>query len=156
MKYQDFKHFCTEHLLTWGLHSDYFVELSAMLCAHESGGGKHRRQLISKGGMLVPEGAARGLWGMEPPTHDSVWYNSDTINARASKYGITRSDPDRMINDDVYALWMARHYIAMDKNPLPKTPEAMAQYCKDYWNRTGAATPEKYLNDWQLWKDGKL
>jgi len=156
MRYQEFKRFCTEYLLNWGLHSDAVVELLCMIAAHESHGCKYRRQLIMKNSQLVPEGAARGPWGMEPPTHNSVWDNSDTINARASKFGITRSDPDRMIDDDVYALWMARHYIAMDRNPLPKTPEAMAQYCKDYWNRTGAATPEKYLNDWQLWKDGKL
>lgn len=127
-----------------------------MIAAHESLGGKHRRQLISRGGALVPEGKARGLWGMEPRTHDSTWDNSDTIVARAKKYGIVRSDPDRMINDDVYGLWMCRHYIAMDSAALPKTPQAMAEYAKRYWNAGGSASAEKYLRDWQLWKEGKL
>lgn len=156
MKYQDFKHLCTESLLEWGLHRDNAVELLCMIAAHESRGCKLRRQLISKNGSLTPEGAARGPFGIEPPTHNSVWDNCDSIKARAVKYGIERSDPDRLINDDRYSIFVARHYLLMDVNPLPKTPEAMAQYCKDYWNRTGAATPEKYLNDWQLWKDGKL
>lgn len=127
-----------------------------MLVAHESLGGKHRRQLIRKGGKLVPEGKARGLWGMEPLTHDSTWDNSDTIAARAKKYGIVRSSPDRMIDDDAYALWMCRHYIAMDSAPLPKTPQAMAEYAKRYWNAGGEATPEEYLRDWELWKNDKL
>ena len=152
MKYQDYKQFCTKQLIAWGLYSEYFVELSAMIAAHESLGGKHRRQLISKGGRLVPEGKARGLFGMEPLTHDSVWDNSDTIISRGRKFGIERSNADRMINDDVYALWMCRHYIAMDSKPLPKTPQSMAEYAKIYWNAGGAASAAAYIRDWQLWK----
>ncbi len=147
MKYADFKHLCTETLLDWGLHSDHCVELLAMICAHESLGGKHRRQI---GG-----GPALGIFQIEPVTHNSVWDNSDSIRARAKRYGITE-DVGRLETDDRYSIWVARHYLAMDKNPLPKTPEAMAAYCKSYWNRTGKATPEKYLNDWQAWKDGRI
>jgi len=134
------------------MHSDHCVELLAMICAHESAGGKHRRQLISENGKLVAKGKARGLFGIEPLTHDSTWDNSDSINARASKYGIQRSDPDRLIDDDMYSVWVARHYLAMDTNPLPKTIEAMAAYAKSYWNRGGEATAEEYLRDWKAWK----
>jgi hypothetical protein len=147
MKYSDFKALCAEALLDWGLHSDHCVELLAMLAAHESLGGKHRRQI---GG-----GPALGIFQIEPVTHNSVWDNSDTIKSRAARFGI-KEDVSRLETDDRYSIFVARHYLAMDVNPLPKTPEAMAQYCKSYWNRTGKATPEKYLNDYRAWQDGRL
>lgn len=147
MKYSEFKHFCTEALLDWGLHSDHCVELLAMIVAHESLGGKYRRQ--------VGGGPALGVYQMEPATHDSIWNHSDTIHGKALKLGIKR-DLSKLEFDDRYATFVARCYLAMDKNPLPKTPEAMAAYCKSYWNRTGKATPEKYLNDWQAWRDGRI
>lgn len=146
MKYTDFKHLCTEVLLDWGLHSDHCVELLAMICAHESLGGKHRKQI---------GGPALGIFQIEPVTHSSVWDNSDSIRARAKRYGIAE-DVSKLETDDRYSIWVARHYLAQDQNPLPKTSEAMAAYCKSYWNRTGKATPEKYLNDWQAWKDGRI
>lgn len=146
MKYTDFKHFCTEALLDWGLHSDHCVELLAMIAAHESLGGKHRKQI---------GGPALGLFQIEPVTHNSVWDSSDSIRARAARYGITE-DASKLESDDRYSIWVARHYLAQDPNPLPKTPEAMAAYCKHYWNRTGKATPDKYLNDWQAWRDGRI
>jgi hypothetical protein len=147
MKYSDFKALCAEALLDWGLHSDHCVELLAMLAAHESLGGKHRRQI---GG-----GPALGLFQIEPVTHNSVWDHSDTIKSRAARFGI-KEDVSRLEADDRYSIFVARHYLLMDSNPLPKTPEAMAQYCKSYWNRTGKATPAKYLNDYRAWQDGRL
>jgi hypothetical protein len=147
MKYADFKSLCAEALLDWGLHSDHCVELLAMICAHESLGGKHRRQIGS--------GIALGIFQIEPITHNSVWDNSDTIRARAARFGI-KEDVANLEYSDRYSIWVARHYLAMDKSPLPKTPEAMADYCKSYWNRTGKATPEKYLNDYRAWQDGRL
>jgi hypothetical protein len=146
MKYTDFKHFCTETLLDWGLHSDHCVELLAMIAAHESLGGKYRKQI---------GGPALGLFQIEPVTHNSVWDHSDSIRARAKRHGITE-DVSKLESDDRYSIWVARHYLAQDPNPLPKTPEAMAAYCKSYWNRTGKATPEKYMNDWCRWRDGRI
>lgn len=145
MKYPEFKALCAEALLDWGLHSDHCVELLAMICAHESLGGKHRKQI---------GGPALGLFQIEPVTHNSVWDNSDSIRARAARYGI-EEDVSKLESDDRYSIWVARHYLAMDKNPLPKTPEAMAAYCKHYWNRTGKATPAKYLDDYMRWKNDR-
>jgi len=54
MKYQKFKHFCTERLLKWGLHSDHFVELSAMLVAHESLGKNHESCCINQNRRRLP------------------------------------------------------------------------------------------------------
>jgi hypothetical protein len=147
MKYSDFKTLCAEALLDWGLHSDHAVELLAMIAAHESLGGKHRRQI---GG-----GPALGIFQIERVTHNSIWDNSDTIKSRAARYGI-KEEVSRLETDDRYSIFVARHYLLMDVNPLPKTPEAMAAYCKSYWNRTGKATPQKYLNDYRAWQDGRL
>lgn len=144
MKYSDFRHWCTEFLLEFGMHSDHCVEILAMICAHESLGGKYRRQI---GG-----GPALGVYQMEPATHDSIWNHSDTIHGKALKLGIKR-DLSKLEFDDRYATFVARCYLAMDKNPLPKTPEAMAEYCKSYWNRTGKATPQKYLDDYNRWRN---
>ena len=144
MKYSQFKVLCTEALLDFGMHSESAVELLAMICAHESLGGKFRSQ--------VGGGPALGLFQIEPETHDSIWGNSDTIRQRAAKHGIVR-DLSQLENNDRYSIFVARHYLAMDANPLPKGLEAMSAYCKSYWNRTGKATPEKYLNDYLRWRD---
>lgn len=147
MTYEQFRASCTEWLLDFGMHSDDAVELLAMLCAHESSGGKHRRQI---GG-----GPAIGIFQIEPVTHNSIWDNSDTIRSRAKRLGI-KEDVSKLEGDDKYSVFVARHYLAMDRNPLPKSYEAMSKYCKSYWNRTGKATPEKYLADYMTWKDGRL
>lgn len=147
MTYQKFKADVTEWLKEWDMYSESAVELLAMICAHESLGGKHRRQI---GG-----GPALGVFQIEPLTHDSVWDNSDTIHKRAAKYGIKR-DLSQLEHNDKYSVFVARHYLAMDRNPLPKNPQAMAEYCKSYWNRTGKATAEKYLADYKAWKVGAL
>lgn len=144
MRYSELRYSITEWLLEWGLYSENCVELMLMIVAHESVGGKHRRQI---GG-----GPALSLYQIEPPTHDSIWDNSDSIKARAAKFGIKR-DLSQLELNDKYATFVARHYLAMDKNPLPKTTEAMAVYCKSYWNRTGKATPEKYLADYNRWRN---
>jgi hypothetical protein len=91
MTYQQFKAICAEALLDWCLHSDHCVELLAMICAHESLGGKHRRQI---GG-----GPALGIFQIETVTHNSVWDNSDTIRARAQRYGI-KEDVSKLETDD--------------------------------------------------------
>ena len=144
MKYSQFKALCTEALLDFGMHSESAVELLAMICAHESLGGKHRRQ--------VGGGPALGIFQIEPATHNSIWDNSDSIKSRAMRLGI-KEDVNKLESDDRYSIFVARHYLAQDVNPLPKGLEAMAAYCKSYWNRTGKATPEKYLNDYLRWRD---
>lgn len=113
------------------------VELLLMIAAHESHLGKYRRQI---GG-----GPALGIYQIEPVTHDSIWDNCDSIERLAKRMNIKRK-VSRLVDDDRYSTFVARCYLLMDVNPLPKTPESMAQYCKDYWNRTGKAKPEDYLN----------
>lgn len=147
MTYLQFKEWATRLLKLWGLYKPHVVECLAMIVAHESLGGKYRKQI---GG-----GPARGIFQMEFITHNSVWDTQDTINKRAKQFGIKRNK-DLMETSDEYALFVARHYLLQDPNPIPTDPKAMSVYCKTYWNRGGKATPEEYYRDWELWKSGKL
>lgn len=142
MNYSRYKVLCENLFNKWGIYSPYRVELHCMLVAHESQLGKHRKQ--------VGGGPARGLHQIEGDTEDSIWNNSDKIKENAAKFGIVRNKGRGEI-DDIYDLFVAAHYVMMDENALPKTIETMADYAKSYWNRTGKATPEKYLNDYNTW-----
>ena len=146
--YNELKVFIHEHLRKLalasgrsGLDKSNVAEILIMIAAHESKAGEYRVQL---GG-----GPARGLFQMEEDTHDSIWENSDIIKDVAKRCGYHKNF-DLMENDDGYATFMARMYIAMDPSPAPKYPnfQAMAKYCKSYWNRTGAATWQKYNDDY--------
>jgi hypothetical protein len=142
MLLKTFHKLVTADLKKWGLHSDSAVKTICMATAHESGLGKYRKQL---GG-----GPALGLQQIEPTTHDSIWTYSDTIRERAREFGILR-DLNQLENDDSYSIWVARHYLLMDVDPLPVGDIATALYCKSYWNRTGKATAEEYLRDYWSW-----
>ena len=144
MKYAQFKKLCTECLTEWGLYSPAVVELMCMIVAHESMQGKHRRQV---------NGPALSLFQIEPPTHDDIWQNGPSMKARAKRFGIVQNVAS-LETDDRYAIFVARHHLMRDPNPVPTTPEAMARYCKSYWNTaSGKATAEKYLNDWEQWRN---
>lgn len=144
MKYREFRHQVTEYLLEFGLHADLAAELLCMICAHESLGGKFRRQM--------GDGPARSIYQVERIAHDDAWDRSRSIHANALKVGIKR-DWSKMETDDRYATFVARHIIMLDPRPLSKTPEAMAAWCKERWNKGGKATPEKYLNDYLRWRN---
>ncbi|AGK87047.1 putative endolysin [Pseudoalteromonas phage RIO-1] len=132
-----------------GIYKSHVAEVLLMIAAHESKGTEYREQL---GG-----GPAKGIFQIEPETHDSIWDNSDIIHEVAKSCGIRRN-VDLLENDDVYSVFMARMYIAMDSNPCPKPPsyKNMAKYCKEYWNRTGKATWEKYNDDYMAYKRGDI
>lgn len=128
-------------------HSDRAELAILMIIAHESGGGKARRQI---GG-----GPARGIIQMEPPTFNDVI----KFGEKAASY-LRRAGFDPAVVkcadlefDDRLSVVMARARLAMDANPLPETPAAMAAYLKRFWNGPGKATPEKYLKDWENWKN---
>jgi len=147
MKYEAAKAFIAETLLDQGLHSDAAVNLLLMIAAHESGGFKYRRQI---GG-----GPALGVFQMEPPTHDDIWRRSRSIKRNAERCGFTQ-DSKRLEHDDKYAVFVARHRLMLDPNPLPPTLSDMAAWCKREWNGSGKATAEKYLADLKAWQDGRI
>ncbi len=121
-----------------------------MIIGHESGGGRARRQI---GG-----GPARGIIQMEPPTFASVIKFGERAASYLRRAGF---DPARVTCadlefDDRLSIVMARARLAMDPNPLPDNPPAMADYLKRFWNGPGKATPEKYLKDWEIWKNAGI
>ena len=144
MTYAKFKKLCTECLTEWGLYSHAVVELMCMIVAHESMQGRYRKQV---------NGPALSLFQIEPPTHDDIWQHGPSMKARAKRFGIVQNVAS-LETDDRYAIFVARHHLMRDPNPVPTTPEDMARYCKSYWNTSsGKATAEKYLNDWEQWRN---
>jgi hypothetical protein len=109
----------------------------------------HRRQL---GG-----GPARGLFQMEPRTHDDIWDNflryRVELAARVQQLLNSESD-DRhraLENNDRYAAAMARvHYLRMPAAlPSPGDRRGQAEYWKRHYNTAlGAGSVEKYLQAW--------
>lgn len=125
------------------------TEFLVMAASHESHAGEYRVQL---GG-----GPALGLYQIEPDTHDSIWDECDIIDEVARRCGYKRNVA-LLENDDAYSTFIARMYLAMDKNPLPSRHDVfkMAEYCKSYWNRTGKATKRDYLVKYELFREGEL
>jgi len=145
----DCKRIVEKTYMNIGAYTTDARNVTMMIIAHESGQGKHRRQI----------GAARpalGLGQMEEPTFDSVVKYSDRIKAYLNRagYDINKVKFTDLETDDVLAIIFIRARLAMDINPLPVTPKAQAEFCKVFWNAGGKATPEKYLNDWEQWRNG--
>jgi len=125
-------------LIKMNRYSDAANTVLLMIAAHESMGGKYRKQI---------NGPALGVFQIEPDTHDSIWDNCDSITRLANKCGFTR-DVRKLATNEDYSVFVARCYLLMDVNPLPTGIDAMASYCKSYWNRTGKASPSAYMADY--------
>lgn len=111
----------------------------------------HRRQL---GG-----GPGRGLFQMEPATHDDLWRNYLAYRPElAALARAQRSDPDgdpldELEHNDRYAATMARLHYRRVPDPLPAADdiEAMARYWKRHYNtHQGAGRPEQFVAKWHL------
>ncbi len=129
-------------------HSTHAVQVTMMIIAHESGQGKHRRQI----GAANP---ALGLGQMERETFDTVMKFGDRIRQYLSRAGYACNDvkfEDLETNDEL-AIIFIRARLAMDIRPLPLIPRYQASYCKRFWNAGGKASGAKYLNDWESWKN---
>ena len=84
-----------------------------MAAAHESKMGKYRRQMIVRGGKLVPEGTARGAFGVEPKTLTDNYENfidrrSDLARQIWEITGINGPDLDALTWNDLYGAIHAR------------------------------------------------
>lgn len=144
--YQHFRELIEDTTSDLRLSKPEFTLACSMLVAHESKGGKYLRQ--------HPVGEGLGVIQMERATHDDTWKFCDNIQMYADRLGYTK-DVAKLKYDLRYNIFMARMRFIMDVNPFPKDNLGMAKYLKDYWNsHLGAATPEKYLNDYILWVKG--
>jgi len=107
-------------------------------------------------------GPARGLFQMEPNTHDDIWANFLKFRASlAEKVGqfLDGGDPNSQLltNNDSYAAAMARVlYFRMGqfvgKTPIPERGDipGMAAYWKKYYNtEQGAGTPAQFVANWE-------
>ncbi|GAB0057936.1 hypothetical protein SIID45300_02270 [Candidatus Magnetaquicoccaceae bacterium FCR-1] len=100
-------------------------------------------------------GPARGLWQMEPATHDDLWLNY--LNSR-TKIGLnvlgpySKPDAGRLVWDLGYACAMCRVHYLRCPGVLPAAGdhEGQAAYWKRWYNTAlGAGTIEQYLANWQ-------
>ncbi len=148
MKYNECKKLCETVFMKIKAYSTDARNVTLMIIAHESGQGKHRRQI----GADEP---ALGLAQIERRTFYDILKNSDRIKSYLTAAGYK---PDAVLfehieTDDVLCLIFVRARLAMDPRPLPVTPVAQSEFCKRFWNGGGKASAEKYLNDWEKWRN---
>jgi hypothetical protein len=107
-------------------------------------------------------GPARGLFQMEPNTHDDIWANFLKFRPTlAEKIGtfLDGAAPNSQLltNNDKYAAAMARiQYHRMGqivgKAPIPERGDipGMAAYWKDFYNTgQGAGSPAQFVANWE-------
>jgi hypothetical protein len=117
---------------------------------------RHRRQL---GG-----GPARGLFQMEPATHDDIWTNFLKYQPAYAK-GVEQLLSSRKANrhveletNDQYACAMARMLYQRKSEPLPAAGDIkkMAAYWKKHYNTLkGAGDEDSYVERWASVMGGK-
>ena len=102
-------------------------------------------------------GPARGLFQMEPATHDDIWDNYLRYHkalatlAKSLKSRPTAAGAYELRNNDRYAAAMARIHYKRAPAPLPAAGDvqAMAAYWKRYYNTIhGAGTVAQYVHTW--------
>lgn len=132
-----------------GKHSESAEQLLLGTAIQESR-LKYRRQLGN--------GPARGIFQMEPATHNDIWLNylkyhpvlGDLIASL-----LTRKDADKVAEletNDAYACAMARMVYARAKPALPNPGDihGHAAYWKQHYNTPlGKGTPEEFVLHWE-------
>jgi hypothetical protein len=100
-------------------------------------------------------GPARGLWQMEPATHDDIWKNY--LYSR-TKLGLNilgpyhKPDPGRLVWDLGYSCAMCRVHYLRCPGALPAAGdrEGQASYWKKFYNTPlGAGAIGEYITNWQ-------
>ena len=103
------------------------------------------------------DGPARGIYQMEPATHDDLWCNfimhrPDLIQ-KVNRWRIQAAQgmsADELTYNLAYATVMCRIHYYRVPAPLPDTLPGQAAYWKKYYNtELGAGTTKEYLDNWQ-------
>jgi len=102
-------------------------------------------------------GPARGIYQMEPATHDDLWDRfiggrvelMRRVNRWRTQYG-NGMGADEMVGNLYYATAMCRvHYLRVPA-PIPHDLPAQAAYWKRYYNSVlGAGTEQEYIESWR-------
>lgn len=106
-------------------------------------------------------GPAKGVFQMEPATHDDIWKNYLAYR-RPLAIDVAclahQRNSDALVTDMLYAAAMCRvHYLRVPA-PLPAQGdyEAQAAYWKEYYNTfEGAGTEDEYLENWETYSGVK-
>jgi hypothetical protein len=103
------------------------------------------------------DGPARGLFQMEPATHDDIWANFLKFNTGlgtkvASFLGGGGPSANALENNDLYAAAMARAHYRRVSAPLPAADDiaGMGAYWKAHYNTPlGAGTAQEFIDHYQ-------
>ncbi len=134
------------HLNMWSASAENLLLGTA---AQESHMGTYLRQWDA--------GPARGIYQIEPDTHDDIWRNylkfRKALKAKVTAMRAEWSTPvDQLITNLAYATAMARLVYRRVPEPLPgpKDIDGMAQYYKTHWNtELGKATVEQFIENYK-------
>lgn len=140
-----------------GLHSPAAEELVLGTACQESACGRFLIQNARGGGY----GPAKGIFQMEPRTHDDIWENYILHNATLAE-NVTRlsvtgehfpyADSEELTYNLRYAAAMCRIHYRRVRAALPTVGNVVAQadYWKQYYNTPlGAGTVKEYLDNWR-------
>jgi hypothetical protein len=103
------------------------------------------------------DGPARGLYQMEPATHDDIWQNylafREELRGRVSSFLVGGRDRvEQLVWNLAYATAMCRvHYMRVPA-PLPAATDiaGMAAYWKQHYNTPqGKGTPEEFAGKFE-------
>lgn len=134
-----------------GLHSPAAEDLLMGTAAHESHLGRFLRQ--------HPTGPARGVYQMEPATHDDIWRNflwhrsalATAVRGLRLFDGRWIPDYDEMQGNLYYATAMARIHYRRIPEALPAHGDVLgyASYWKRYYNTPlGKGRTQDFLRNW--------
>lgn len=131
-----------------GCYSKNAEELLLLTAAQESHLGTYLHQL--------DVGPAKGIYQMEPSTHDDIWENflryRKRLSGKVQQYELSKpNNADQMAGNLYYATAMARcHYLRFSESlPEHNDIEGMAQYYKKYYNtHKGKATVKEAISNY--------
>jgi hypothetical protein len=138
-----------------GLYSLDAEEILMATCANESNFGIFRTQ--------APHGPARGIFQMEGEDFDDIWNNylkyKGTLAFQVRNYNKgQQGTADDMVNNDQYAICMARVHYSRKPGVLPAANniEAIWAYYKQWYNTPeGAATHDAFIAKYNRYVKGQ-
>lgn len=105
----------------------------------------------------LERGPARGIYQMEPATHDDIWnrwlIHDQELVKRVNRWRIQYGNgtgADEMIGNLYYATAMCRLHYRRVPAALPADLPGQAAYWKRFYNTpAGAGTAQEYINSWR-------
>lgn len=110
------------------------------------------------------QGPARGIYQMEPATHEDIWNNylsdrqdlAKKVNRWRIQYG-NGMGAEEMVGNIYYATAMCRIRYLRVPEPIPDTLPGQAAYWKKYYNTTiGKGTEQEYIEAWRQFAPSTL